>query len=125
MGTFLSTQSMVLIVVGGLLFYGMFVWTTDYFENAQESSNEQRQVMAKCSELQVEFIDRETTNESTTVFFTVNRPLEAVMIGFIGFENRTQVIRDVEKNTVYSASADITNVSRIGATAQECSELLN
>ena len=116
---------MVLIVVGGLLFYGMFVWTTDYFEQAQETSEEQRQIIQKCGELQINFVDRETTNTSTTVFFTSNKKLKAVMVGFKGEENRTEIIRDVETNTVYSASANITNVTRIGATAQECSALPN
>ena len=122
---FIKYQSLVLLLVGCLLFYGMYTWTNEYIERTDERTEDQRNSLVKCSELQVNYVDREFRENSTTVFFTVNRPLEAIKISFRGRNNASTVIRDVEENSVYTASANISGVRKIGAVAQECSELPN
>lgn len=122
---FLDAQTVVLLVVGGALMYGVFTWTADYIDNARETSEERRESITKCSELQIDYVDREKENGTTTVFFTVNRPLEALKVDFRGSGNSTSILDNVEENTVYSASTDVANVSEIETTSKECSEIAN
>lgn len=125
MAGFLNYQSMALLVIGAFLFYGMYNWTAEYMETTDERTEEQRQDLVKCTELDVDFVDREITNSSTTIFFTVNRPVEALKITFRGKNNASKVVRDVVKNSIYTTTVNITGVRQVGAVAKECSELPN
>lgn len=123
MATLLNFQSVVLIVAGAVVMAGMLAWASERLEGLQEGSSEASETLITCSELQVDFVDRTENETHHTVFFQVNRQVEALEVRFNGSSTTAKVLRDLEKNKIYSASSRMENVEEVDSYIRNCEEV--
>lgn len=83
------------------------------------STEDEREFVMKCSELDISFVDVERHNSSVDVFFRSNRDLPGVSIGFEG-SNASRVVEDITADKLHNATVNVSSYSNIYIETGNC-----
>ena len=125
MGALLDFQSVVMILIGALIFAAALTWTYERFEDLQNETTEASSDLVSCSELNIRFVDQIQNETHYTVYFQSNRPVEELLIEFNGASVQSKIVEDIKTNKIHSSTVRMTNVDEINAEARECGTVTN
>lgn len=113
-GTFILMMFMLGL---GLALYS---WADTSFDQITETSQEEREDSIACAGLQIKLEDITETDNSSTVFFTSNRELDAVYVRAEGDRNFTRTIESVEREQLRSAEIGMDHFSTVDFRSDPC-----
>lgn len=113
--------ALLIFLIAAIIGMAIFNWSGNMLDRTGEISENQRQEALECSTLEVNFVDSNRDSGNFTVFFQVNKDVEAVAVTLQGEEkNATRVIEDPGKGAIYPATAELDRLKSVKAVVEGC-----
>lgn len=84
-----------------------------------ETAREDQDAAMDCSELDVQFINIDQTDDGVEVFFRINTDLQGVEVGLEN-SNETDLVENVKANQLHNASLNVSSYSRVYIDTGRC-----
>jgi hypothetical protein len=121
MASLIKPGALAVLLVGGVVLYGMFVWTTDSFERVENNSREQQRNALDCSSVSVGVAHEDVNSTHLSLFLEVNQPVEAVLVRFqTGRDNHTEILEDVSATGLNQVTAPVDEDAQVTARVRSC-----
>jgi len=115
-----TAMMIIFIAAFGIM---MFTWTSNYFTTQGESSQEKQENVLDCSSLEISIVDIEQKNSSVEAFFRSNKKVDRIYVNFEGARNVTKLVNDISPGSLQTASANLSNASRLYFSPEGCSKI--
>jgi len=126
MGNFLIRPgTLLLILVIGLVLFGLFNWASDTFSQTEEQSLENQENAIRCSNLNIDIIEGSRNSTHEVVYIQANQPIDSLLVEFEGSGNHTELIENVEKSSIVEASAPMETVKRVRVRVSGCNRVFS
>lgn len=118
--------TVLIFLVATVVGMSIFNWSGAVLDRAGNSSEKQRNQAVKCSNLELEFVNSKTESGNFTVFFQVNRDVEAAAVTFYSNGNKsTEVVESISRGATASATTGLTEVEKVEAVLAGCDRVFS
>ncbi|PSG98766.1 MAG: hypothetical protein BRC29_01400 [Nanohaloarchaea archaeon SW_7_43_1] len=120
-GQLILNPGMALLIVL-IAFLGFFVysWSADSVTSTGNETLQEQQNVIGCTKLNIEIVEFNSEDNSTSVSFRSDREFENISVVFLGENNMTQNFDKVEPQEIETATVSGTRYSNVIIEAQGC-----
>lgn len=121
MATLIKPGSLLVLLVAGLIIWGMFGWFQQNLASTVNNTETQREDAVRCSSLSLAFRSVSSNSTHTTAMFEANQDLQGLYVEFAGDnQNVSRVTRNLQAGELGRVSAPLPEYRLVTAQVPDC-----
>lgn len=116
-----GTVILAVIILG--MGTGLYSWSSNYLDDAGESSGHAQDKLLKCSELNIDVLNVRKNSSEIIITFKTNMDSEKVYVKFLGNKNVTKTSESVEEDSINRLNASMDDLYEARLKVDECSQV--